>query len=80
MRHQEGKAPMRTRLIATIVALAGFVLMVTSPSARAEGDLLVWCIAHARMEAKWQASEPKCGWTVAGYTCGRKRHVYAATK
>jgi len=70
---------MHARLIATVVALVGFVLSA-APVARAEGDLLVWCIAHARMEARWQRAEPKCGWTVAGYTCGRKRHVYAATK
>jgi hypothetical protein len=58
--------------IATIIALAGFVLTVANSSARAEGDLLVWCIAHQRMEAKWQRAEPKCGWTVGGYTCRRK--------
>ena len=73
---------MHARLIATIVALAGFVLTVTSPSARAEGDLLAWCIAHNRMVAKWRAAEPRCGWTVGGYTCGRKHMArsYAATK
>jgi hypothetical protein len=71
---------MHARLIGTVLALSGIVVIGAAPPARAEGDLLVWCIAHARMEAKWQRAEPKCGWTVAGYTCGRKRHVYAATK
>jgi hypothetical protein len=68
---------MHARLIGMIVALTGFVLMVTSPSVRAEGDLLAWCIAHDRMVAKWRAAEPRCGWTVGGYTCARKRSVYA---
>jgi len=73
---------MHARLIATIVALAGLVLTVTSSSTRAEGDLLAWCIAHNRMVAKWRAAEPRCGWTVGGYTCGRKHMArsYAATK
>jgi hypothetical protein len=73
---------MRLRGIATIVALAGVALVGTAPGVRAEGDLLVWCIAHQRMEAKWRSAEPKCGWTVGGYTCRRKDMIrgYAATK
>jgi hypothetical protein len=73
---------MCTRGIATIVALVGIVLIGTNSAVRAEGDLLVWCIAHARMEAKWQRAEPKCGWTVGGYTCRRKDMIrgYAAAK
>ena len=73
---------MRARLIATIVALVGPVLIGTTLRVRAEGDLLVWCIAHQRMEAKWQRAEPKCGWTVGGYTCRRKDMIrgYAAAK
>jgi hypothetical protein len=73
---------MHARGIATVVALVSVVLTVTGSSARAEGDLLVWCIAHQRMEAKWRSAEPKCGWTVGGYTCRRKDMIrgYAAAK
>jgi hypothetical protein len=79
---------MHARGITTIVTLVGVALMIANSSARAEGDLLAWCIAHQRMEAKWQRAEPKCGWTVGGYTCRRKDLIrgyasargYAATK
>ena len=73
---------MHIRLIATIVALSGVMVIDAATGARAEGDLLVWCIAHQRMEAKWRAAEPKCGWTVGGYTCRRKDMIrgYAAAK
>ena len=73
---------MHARGIATIVALVAVALVGTAPAVHAEGDLLVWCIAHQRMEAKWQRAEPKCGWTVGGYTCRRKDMIrgYAAAK
>jgi hypothetical protein len=71
---------MRARRITTVAALTALTFIgVTGAgtSARAEGDLRVWCIAHERMVAKWRRAEPKCGWTVGGYTCKSKHAAKA---
>jgi hypothetical protein len=69
--------------MAGIAALAAALTMLTNAVAQAEGSYLVWRIAHERMVAKWRCSEPRCGWTVGGYTCSsprRARSVQAMTK
>jgi hypothetical protein len=38
-------------------------------NALAEPNFGVWACAHERMVAKWRHAEPRCGWTVGGYTC-----------
>jgi hypothetical protein len=38
-------------------------------TASAEPNFAVWACAHERMVAKWRHAEPRCGWTVGGYTC-----------
>jgi hypothetical protein len=55
--------------MAKIAALAVLLTLATSPAALADPNLLVWRIAHERMLAKWRRAEPRCGWTVGGYTC-----------
>jgi hypothetical protein len=40
--------------------------------APAEPNYAVWLMAHERMVAKWCRSEPRCGWTVGGYTCSSR--------
>jgi hypothetical protein len=58
-----------TMLIAVVVFLS--TLMATSQS-RAEPDYAVWMAAHERMLAKWRCQQPRCGWTVGGYTCSSR--------
>ena len=58
--------------MAKIAALAVLLTLTTSPAALADPNLLVWRIAHERMLAKWRHSEPRCGWTVGGYTCFKR--------
>jgi len=55
--------------MARIAALAVLLTLATSSAALADPNLLVWRIAHERMLAKWRHAEPRCGWTVGGYTC-----------
>jgi hypothetical protein len=55
--------------------LAGLLLLTTSASALADPNYFVWRIAHERMLAKWRCAEPRCGWTVAGYTCRSLRRA-----
>jgi hypothetical protein len=50
------------------VAVCLLTLMAIS-EAPAEPNYAVWSAAHARMLAKWRCAEPRCGWTVGGYTC-----------
>jgi hypothetical protein len=69
--------------IARVAALAATLIMLTSVVAQAEGSYAAWRIAHERMLAKWRCSEPRCGWTVGGYTCSsprRARSLQAMTK
>ena len=53
----------------TSAILVGLFALMTITDARAEPNLAVWRIAQERMLLKWRYSEPKCGWTVGGYTC-----------
>jgi len=46
-------------------------LMAMGP-ARAEPNYAVWMVAHERMVARWRCAEPRCGWTVGGYTCASR--------
>ena len=64
--------------MAKIAALAVLLTLATSPAALADPNLLVWWIAHERMLAKWRHAEPRCGWTVGGYTCAPFRRWVAA--
>jgi len=50
---------------ALIIAL----ILSTISYASAEPNFAVWACAHERMVAKWRHAEPRCGWTVGGYTC-----------
>jgi hypothetical protein len=58
--------------------LGCLLILFPATEARAEPNYAVWLIAHERMVAKWRRSEPRCGWTVGGYTCSSKarRPVY----
>jgi hypothetical protein len=61
--------------VATLVAL---LMLTTMAGARAQDNLVscaVWMEANARMLARWQHSEPRCGWTVGGNTCVSRKHV-----
>jgi hypothetical protein len=49
--------------------LLGFLMTATVTPASAGPNYLVWSIAHDRMVAGWRCAEPRCGWTVGGYTC-----------
>jgi hypothetical protein len=60
---------MRAGRTAKVAALVGLLAPMTITNARADLNCAVWRIAHERMPAKWGYSEPKCGWTVGGYTC-----------
>jgi hypothetical protein len=64
--------------MAKIAASAVLLTLATSPAALADPNLLVWRIAHERMLAKWRHAEPRCGWTVGGYTCAPFRRWVAA--
>jgi hypothetical protein len=59
--------------MAKIAALAVLLVLTASSNALADENLLVWRIAHERMLAKWRHAEPRCGWTVGGYTCSSPR-------
>jgi hypothetical protein len=56
------------------IALIGLLLLVASAPAHAEPNFAVWRIAHEQLLAKWRCSEPRCGWTVGGYTCSSLKH------
>jgi hypothetical protein len=65
------------------VGLIGFLIATTVTGASAGPNYLVWSIAHERMVMGWRSSEPRCGWTVSGYTCSprtamRSSHHYRA--
>jgi hypothetical protein len=49
-------------------------LLVSIPLGKASAgpNYLVWSIAHERMVAGWRCAEPRCGWTVGGYTCSSR--------
>jgi hypothetical protein len=55
--------------MARVAGLAILLSLVASTDARAEPNYFAWRIAHERMLAKWWRAEPRCGWTVGGYTC-----------
>jgi hypothetical protein len=55
-----------------IAALAGLLLLMAGTDVRADPSYAVWLMAHERMLAKWRHSEPRCGWTVGGYTCFKR--------
>jgi hypothetical protein len=52
----------------TAVLIVALTLSAIS-SACADPNFAVWAYAHERMVAKWRHAEPRCGWTVGGYTC-----------
>jgi hypothetical protein len=64
--------------MAKIAALAVLLVFTASPDASADENLLVWRIAHERMMAKIRYTEPRCGWTVGGYTCAPTRRLMEA--
>jgi hypothetical protein len=64
--------------MARIAALAVLLTLTASSNVLANENLLVWRIAHERMLAKWRHAEPRCGWTVGGYTCAPLRRLVAA--
>jgi len=49
--------------------LVGLLIAATVTAASAGPNYLVWSIAHERMVMGWRSAEPRCGWTVGGYTC-----------
>ena len=53
----------------TKVALIAALILSAISNAAAEPNFAVWAYAHERMVAKWRHAEPRCGWTVGGYTC-----------
>ena len=55
--------------MAKVAALVGLLVLTTIANARADPNCAVWRIAQKRTLTKWGYSEPKCGWTVGGYTC-----------
>jgi hypothetical protein len=57
------------RLIAGLAGLLTLMMITESP---AEPNYAVWRVAHERMVAKWRCSEPRCGWTVGGYSCSSR--------
>jgi hypothetical protein len=52
--------------------LAGLLTLMATAESPAEPNYAVWRIAHERMLARWRCSEPRCGWTVGGYTCSSR--------
>jgi hypothetical protein len=61
--------------MAKIATLVGLLLLTANMPARAEPNFAVWRIAHERLLAKWRCSEPRCGWTVGGYTCSSPKRA-----
>ena len=53
----------------TTAALIAALILSTISNAAADPNFAVWACAHERMVAKWHHAEPRCGWTVGGYTC-----------
>jgi hypothetical protein len=53
----------------TMAALVVALSLSAISNASAEPNFAVWACAHERMVAKWRHAEPRCGWTVGGYTC-----------
>ena len=53
----------------TKAALIAALILSAISNAAAEPNFAVWACAHERMVAKWRHAEPRCGWTVGGYTC-----------
>jgi hypothetical protein len=67
----------------TRIAVLLGLLLTASASARAEPNFEVWRVAHERLLAKWRCAEPRCGWTVGGYTCSslrRSRVIHARAR
>jgi hypothetical protein len=59
------------------IAAASIFLTILLPASEAPADpnYAVWLCAHERMVANWRRAEPRCGWTVGGYTCSKaSRH------
>jgi len=64
--------------MAKVAILAALTMMILTAGARAELNLIgcaVWMEANAKMLARWQRSEPRCGWTVGGNTCTSRKHA-----
>jgi hypothetical protein len=57
----------------TRITVLALLLLATSADALADPNYFVWRIAHERLVAKWCRAEPRCGWTVGGYTCRSPR-------
>ena len=57
---------------AGIAGLIGLLALLASSDVRADPSYAVWWNAHQRMLAGWRHSEPRCGWTVGGYTCFKR--------
>ena len=55
------------------IAAASIFLTILLPASEAPADpnYAVWLCAHERMVANWRRAEPRCGWTVGGYTCSK---------
>jgi len=52
--------------------LAGLLTVMAISESPAQPNYAVWRMAHERMLAKWRCAEPRCGWTVGGYTCSSR--------
>lgn len=57
---------------ARIAAIAGLLMLTASTDVCADPSYAAWKAAHERMLARWRHSEPRCGWTVGGYSCGTR--------
>jgi hypothetical protein len=69
--------------MAKVAILAALLTLTVTAGARAEDNLVgcaVWMEANAKMLARWQRSEPRCGWTVGGNTCVSRKHASNHTR
>jgi hypothetical protein len=62
------------RFSIAIVAMAVLSTCGAAPPARAWENFEAWAVAHHQMVARWKRMEPRCGWTVGGYSCARTRY------
>jgi len=69
--------------MAKVAMLAALLTLAAMAGARAQDDLIscaVWMEANVKMLARWQRSEPRCGWTVGGSTCVSRKHASNHTR
>jgi hypothetical protein len=61
-------------MVRTLLVAAAALMCVPLTPVHANENFAVWAAAHERLIAKWR-HEPRCGWTVGGYTCSKKRYA-----